>query len=138
MKIVNIALVAGTLFIAGCVSTTATMIGGSVAPLAATLQPEQIVIYRSAEQVGKPFREIAIMNSTGESTFTDVAQFHVSMQKKAAALGANAVILGTTREPSTGAEIAGAFLGTGARRKSDSIAIFVDGLEAPPAKLKKK
>ena len=60
------------------------------------------------------------------------------MQKEATRLGANALILGATREPSTAAEIAGAFLGTGARRKSDSIAIFVDGLDAPPAKLKKK
>jgi hypothetical protein len=126
--------------ISACVSTKATMIGGAVAPVATAvaLQPEQIVIFRTSEQVGKPFREVAILNSTGESTFTDIAQFHVSMQREAAKLGANAIILGTTREPSTAAEIAGAFLGTGARRKSDSIAIIVEGLEAPPPKPKKK
>lgn len=138
VKIISVIALVSILGLSACVTTKSTMIGGSVAPAAASLQPEQIVVFRTAEQVGRPFREVAVLNSTGESTFTDIAQFHVSMQREAARLGANAIILGSTKEPSTGAEIAGAFLGTGARRKSDSIAILVEGLQAPPAKPKKK
>ena len=48
-----------------------------------------------------------------------------AMKKKAGNLGANAIILDATSEPSAGAKIAGAFLGTGAERKGRAIAIFV-------------
>lgn len=63
---------------------------------------------------------------------TDMAQFHRSMQERASRIGANAVILGETREPSTAAEIAGAVLGVPANRRSEAIAIYVEGLEPPP------
>lgn len=122
----------------GCVTTNATPLNGAIAPDKASLEPEQIVIYRSADAIGKPYREIAILTSTGDSTFTDMSQFHKSMQERAAKVGANAVILGTTKEPSTGAEIASWVIGTPANRKSESTAIIVEGLVSPPAKAKQK
>jgi hypothetical protein len=137
-KFAGLTLLAALVTVSACVTTKSTLIGGAVAPAATMLQPEQIVVFRTAEQVGKPYREVAILNSTGESTFTDMAQFHVSMQREAAKLGANAIILGTTREPTVAQEIIGSVFGSGARRKSDSIAIIVEGLEAPPPKPKKK
>ena len=127
------------MMLSACVTTNATLLNGASVPEGAVLlQPEQIVIYRSAEQVGKPFKEIAILTSTGDSNYTDMAAFHKSMREKAALVGANAVILGATKEPSTGAEIASFVFGTPANRKSESIAILVDGLVPPPPVLKKK
>lgn len=130
---------AALLLLSGCVTTNATMLNGAtVIEGAAVLEPEQIVIYRNAEQVGKPFKEVAILSSTGDSTLTDMAAFHRSMQERAAKVGANAVILGSTREPSTGAEVASWIFGTPANRKSEAIAISVEGLLSPPPKPKKK
>jgi uncharacterized protein YbjQ (UPF0145 family) len=48
-----------------------------------------------------------------------------SMKKKAGSLGANAIILDAVSEPSAGAKIAAAFLGTSAERKGKAIAIFI-------------
>ena len=48
-----------------------------------------------------------------------------SMRKKAAAVGANGIIMDGINEPSAGAKIAGAVFGTGAERKGKSVAIFV-------------
>lgn len=122
--------------IVSCVSTTATMLGGAVRPETAQLQPEQIVIYRNAEQIGKPFREIAILNSSGSSVYTSMGQFYISMQTRAAEAGANAVIIGENHEPSTAAEIAAVFLGSPSTRKSEATAIWVEGLIPPPPKTK--
>src|SRR5438105_10701588 len=46
-------------------------------------------------------------------------------RRKAAALGANGVILASMKDASTGAKIANAFLGTGANRKGNAIAIYI-------------
>lgn len=124
--------------LAACVSTRATMIGGAVADTSQALAPEQIVVYRSVEQIGKPYREVAILSSTGDSTLTDMAAFYRSMQERAAKIGANAVLIGSTKEPSTGAEVASWIFGTPANRKSESYAIIVEGLVPPPPKAKKK
>ena len=126
------------MLLSGCVTTNATLLNGSTIPAGVMLQPEQIAIYRTADQVGKSYREVAILTSTGDSNLTDMSAFHKSMQERAAKVGANAVILGPTREPSTGVELASLVLGVPANRKSEAIAILVDGLIPPPPKAKKK
>jgi hypothetical protein len=47
------------------------------------------------------------------------------MRKKAAELGANGVLLQQVVEPTKGAKVANAFLGTSANRKGESVAIYV-------------
>ena len=126
------------MLLSGCVTTNATLLNGSTMPAGAMLEPEQIAIYRTADQVGRSYKEVAVLTSTGDSTLTDMAAFHKSMQERAAKVGANAVILGATREPSTGVELASLILGLPANRKSEAIAISVDGLVPPPPKPKKK
>jgi hypothetical protein len=48
-----------------------------------------------------------------------------SQRKKAAKLGANGIILGDQKDPSTGAKLAQAFFGTSADRKGKSVAIYL-------------
>src|SRR5438094_10379447 len=50
-----------------------------------------------------------------------------SQRKKAAELGANGVILGSMKDPSTGAKIASSIFGTSANRKGNAIAIYIPG-----------
>ncbi|MGH7556414.1 MAG: hypothetical protein ACREMD_01270 [Gemmatimonadota bacterium] len=71
------------------------------------------------------YEEVAILHSEGEVSWTDEADMYESMKKKAAELGANAIILDAMSKPSAGAKVAGAFLGTGAERKGKAIAIYV-------------
>ena len=109
-----------------CVSTNAVVLSAS--PAAATrakVLPDQVRIFRTADQVKAKYEEIALLNSTGESSWTNEKGMVASMQKKAGELGANGIILDAISEASAGAKVAGAFLGTGSQRKGKSIAIFI-------------
>jgi hypothetical protein len=57
--------------------------------------------------------------------WTNEAKMYHAMQKKAGEMGANAIVLDALSEPSAGAKIAGAFLGTGSQRKGKAIGIYV-------------
>ena len=107
----------------GCVTTNATRIGS--ATMHASVPAAGVVIYRTASQVPGKYEEVALLNSKGESSFTDEAGMFRSMQKKAGELGANAIILDAVSEPSAGAKVASAVFGTGAERKGRAIAIFI-------------
>jgi TonB family protein len=89
------------------------------------LLPQQVAIYRSFDQVKGPYEEVALLHSTGEAGFSSEAQMYDSMKAKAAKLGANAIVLDSVIEPSAGAKVAAAFLGTPAERKGKAVAIYV-------------
>lgn len=110
-------------FAMACVSTNATRLG--TAPMRAPTDPAQIAVYRTASQVPGKYEEVALLNSSGESSWTNEAKMLNSMRKKAAEMGANAIVLDAISEPSAGAKVAGAFLGTGSQRKGKAIAIYI-------------
>lgn len=108
-----------------CVSTNATRLG-TASPSRAAVAPEQVAVYRTADKVPGRYEEIALLNSTGESMWTNEEKMFKSMQKKAGELGANAIILDAMSEPSAGAKVAAAALGVGgAQRKGRAIAIYI-------------
>ena len=110
--------------LSACVQTNAVRLG--TAPTRAATSPEAVAVYRTASQVPSRYEEVAILNSTGESMWTNEEKMFKSMQKKAAELGANAVILDAMSEPSAGAKVASAALGVGgAQRKGRAIAIYI-------------
>jgi hypothetical protein len=109
--------------LAACVSTNAVQLG--VAPRRPALPAEQVAIYRTAEQVPGRYEEVALLNSSGSSSATSEAQMLGSMRKKAAQMGANAIILDAISEPGAGAKVAAAVFGTQAERKGKAIAIYV-------------
>lgn len=107
----------------GCTRTNAALVDNSVklAPSCA----DGVKIYSTPSAVGGEYKEVALLNSTAKTGFTSEAGMLKSMRKKAAAVGANGIIMGSINEPSAGAKIAGAVFGTGAERKGKSVAIFV-------------
>jgi hypothetical protein len=84
-----------------------------------------VAVYRTADQVPGKYQEVALLNATGESSWTNEAKMINSMRKKAGELGANGIILDAISEPSAGVKVAAAFLGTPAERKGKAIAIYV-------------
>jgi hypothetical protein len=108
----------------GCVSTSAVRIGNQAARPQTNWK--NVAVYRSADQVPGKYEEVGLLVSTGEAMYSSEAQMWKSMQKKAAKLGANGIILDAMSEPKSGAKIAAAVLGVGgAERKGKAIAIFV-------------
>lgn len=116
-----VAIALGTV---GCVSTNASMLG-STSTMRPKLKPEQVALYRIASQVPGQYEEIALLNSAGDSGFTDESTMFASMKKKAGEIGANGVILDAVSEPSAGSKVAAAIFGVSAQRKGKAIAIYV-------------
>ena len=110
--------------LSGCVSTNAAMLGNSSAKRA-PVSPQNVALYRTASQVPSRYEEIALLNSTGDSNFTNESTMFESMQKKAGEIGANGVILDALSEPSSGAKVAAAIFGVSAQRKGKAIAIYI-------------
>jgi hypothetical protein len=81
----------------GCVSTSATRLGA--AAIRPAVDPETVVIYRTADQVPSTYDEIALVFAEGDHTFTKEERLYSTMRKKAATLGANALILDSVVEP---------------------------------------
>lgn len=109
---------------AACVHTNTTVL--DAANIREPIDPADVVIYTTAGRVPGDYEEIALLNSKADSASTSEAQMFKSMRKKAAKLGANAIILDAVSEPTVGAKIAAAVLfGTGAERKGKALAIYV-------------
>ena len=109
--------------LAACVSTNAALLDPSLK--LAPVCPDGVAIFTDSSKVGRPYTEVAVLNSRGDDAFTSESAMLNSQRKKAAALGANGIILGQMRDASTGAKIAQAFLGTSANRKGNAIVIYI-------------
>jgi hypothetical protein len=120
---IRLALALGFVLISGCTRTNAALMDNSVR-LAPTC-PDAVKMYTSPSSVGSPYKEIALLNSTGASGWTSEAGMMKSMRKKAADVGANGIVMGNIDEPGAGAKVAAAVFGTATERKGKSVAIFV-------------
>lgn len=121
MNRIALALVAAG--VAGCVSTNAALMDASV-----KLPPickEGVALFSTTDKVGKDYKEIAILNSKGESSMTTEADMYESQQKKAASLGANGIIVNNINEPKPGTKIIAAIVGVSAERKGSAMAIHI-------------
>lgn len=106
-----------------CMSTKAVRLGDHVSrPIIAW---QQISVYRTADQVPGKYDEIGLLMTTASTIWTSEKGMWNSMKKKAAKLGANAIILDAISEPSAGAKVAGALFGIGVNRKGKAVAIYV-------------
>jgi len=126
MKKIIVCLAVGFIIaqFAACVHTNTTVLDQS--KIREAIDPEDVVIYTMASKVPGEYEEIALLNSKADSASTSEAQMFKSMRKKAARVGANAIILDAVSEPTVGAKIAAAVLfGSGAERKGKALAVYV-------------
>jgi hypothetical protein len=129
-------LPAAALAVVAChyVSTNASLIDPSL-HMAKTC-PAAVKLYTAPDRVQQPYREVALLNSVGKTSYSSESDLIKSMREKAAAVGANGIILNNIDEPSAMAKIAGQVAQIGAdaagqiaqisaERKGRAIAIFV-------------
>jgi hypothetical protein len=84
-----------------------------------------VKLYSTPSKVEAQFEEVAILNSSGLSEWTNESQMMESMRKKAAELGATGVIMDNIKEASEGAKVAAQVLGGVTQRRGKSVAIYV-------------
>lgn len=112
----------------GCVSVSATRLGTSA--IRPPVSPDQVAIYRTAQQVGAPYQEVALLDAAGDYAYTSEEKMFAKLRQKAGALGANGVILDSITEPSTGAKVARFLIGTPAERRGKAVAIYIENRTA--------
>ena len=112
------------LMLSACVTTNVARLGTATAARPVVM-PDAVALYRLASHVPRNYEEVALLNSKGDSAFTNEARMFASMKKKAGEVGANAVILDAVSEPGHGAKVAAAIFGVSAQRKGQALAIWV-------------
>jgi hypothetical protein len=93
------------MFLAGCVSTDATLFNPARAPLP-PIEPSMVQVFTSWPEVPEPYERIALISTVGDAGLTKVSDTIEAARKKAATLGANAIVLGSIREPNSGEALA--------------------------------
>ena len=114
--------------LSACVSIQTTRLGaGLIHP---PVPPDQVAIYRTADQVHAHYEEVALLSGSGDYSWTNEEQMYKKMRKEAGELGANGIILDSMTEPSTGAKVANALLWTPAQRTGKAVAIYISNTTA--------
>jgi uncharacterized protein YbjQ (UPF0145 family) len=127
---------ASSLAITAChyVATDASLIDPTVR-LTKTC-PAAVVLYTVPDRVHQPYREVALLNSVGQTSYSSQGDMIKSMRERAATVGANGIILDNIDEPSAMAKLAGQIAQIGAdavgqvsqisaERKGRAMAIYV-------------
>ena len=96
--------------LAGCISTNAVRLGTPTQY--PPVRPEEVQVFLEEEDVKGEFDKIAIVNAEGNYSYANDERMIEAMKKKAAKLGANAIIIGEFKDPSTVEKIADADPGT--------------------------
>ena len=107
--------------LAGCVSTNAVRLGEPTQY--APVKAEEVKVFLEESDVKADFDKIAIINAEGNYTWADDEKMIDAMKKKAAKLGANAIIIGEIKDPSTLGKIADAVVGVGGTKTGKVLAI---------------
>ena len=116
-------LTLGVSLTSACVYTGATLMNSTASRPA--ICPEAVQLFTGADRVPGEYEEVAVLSSHGDAEMTSDEGMLKSQRKKAAQLGANGLILGERKEPSTGTKLAHDLLGTSAERKGKATAIFL-------------
>lgn len=128
-KISALILIGSTI---GCgVATNASLVDPSIH--LARLCPDGVKLYTAPDRVTTGYREVALLNSSGETRYSDEGDLIKSMRKAAAKVGANGIILNGIDEPSAATKVAAEVTNVITRdavpispeRKGRALAIFV-------------
>jgi hypothetical protein len=87
--------------------------------------PLGVKIYTAPDRVQQSYREVALLNAAGEVNHSTEATMFASMREKAAAVGANGIILGRIDEPNPITKVAADVAKTEVVRKGRAMAIYV-------------
>lgn len=111
------------LALSGCVDTQVTRL--EAGPARAAIAPVDVAIYRSPAEVLGDYRAVALLDSSADTDLGGYGDIYRSMRKKAAAMGANGIILGDQLEPSPLLRLAGEVLNGNTYRHGRATAILL-------------
>jgi hypothetical protein len=109
------------LTLVGCISTNAVQLGTPTQY--PPVHADSVKVFLKEADVEGDFDKVAIVNAEGNYNWANDERLIKAMKKKAAQLGANAIILGEFQEPSTVEKIADYVIGVGGEKTARVLAI---------------
>ena len=83
-------------------------------------------MYLTPDKAPPGYKELALLNSSGNTSFTSESGMMKSQREKAAAIGATGIILAGIDEPDAAVKVMAAAIGVGAERKGKAVAIYAE------------
>jgi hypothetical protein len=116
-------LLAPLALISACVNVNAMRLG----PVReyAPVHPDNVFVYQDEMDIDGDFDRVAVIYVDGDANTTSQRQMINAARKKAGRLGANAIVLGRFRDPSTVTQIAAAVLDVSVSRRAEFLAVRV-------------
>lgn len=87
------------LTLGACTTTSSVMLGGT--GTYPEQSPSQVRVFLREDDVDREFEEIALVTARSHAGWTDETDLIRAMRKRAARLGADAIIIGDLSEPTT-------------------------------------
>jgi hypothetical protein len=112
----------------GCVRAQATMLVPGIGH--PPVPPEQVEVYLGEDELPEGCQRITLIHAAGDANLTNETRMIAAARKRAGRSGANAVVVRSIRDPSTGTRVAAAVFGIPAERKGQ---IFGYRCPAPEA-----
>lgn len=103
-----------------CTTTRAVMLDGGPYP---ELHPDQVRIYLHEDEVPGEYERVALVTARSDATWADETDLIHAMRKRAARLGADAIIVGELRDPTTLERVAEVLTDYEAQRRGRALAI---------------
>lgn len=103
-----------------CTSTGAVLLDAGPGP---ERHPDQVRVYLHEEDVPGDYEQIALVTSRSDASWADETHLIRAMQRRAARLGADAIILGEIRDPGTLERVAEVLTDYEAERRGRAVAI---------------
>jgi hypothetical protein len=112
--------------LAACTTTGAVMLGGS--GTYPELPPGEVRVFLREQDVPGDYERIALVTARSDAAWADEATLIRALRRRAARLGADGLILGEIRDPSTVERIAEVLTDYQPQRRGRAVAIrLVDG-----------
>ncbi|HEX8319086.1 hypothetical protein [Longimicrobium sp.] len=115
-----LSLIAAILFSA-CTTTSAVLLGGS--GTYPELNPAEVRVFLRERDVPSEYERIALVTAKSDAGWTDETDLIRAMRKRAAKLGANAIIIGDISDPTTLERVAEVLTDYEPQRRGRAVAI---------------
>lgn len=121
MKTRSILPVLIALLLGGCTSTGAVLLGG--AGTYPQIAPYEVRVFLHEDDVPGEYERIALVTARSEASWADETDLIRAMRKRAARLGANGIIVGEVRDPTTLERVAEVLTEYEPQRRGRAVAI---------------
>ena len=121
MKTRAVLIALGAALLGACTTTSAVLLGGTGTYPEVT--PHEVRVFLDEDHVPGEYERIALVTARSDASWSDEADLIRAMRKRAATLGANGIILGEVRDPTTLERIAEVLTEYEPQRRGRAVAI---------------